>query len=81
MSVKKEKVFSNLVWRFLERTGAQAVALVVSIILARILTPEDYGIIALITVFINILNVFVDSGLGTALIQKKNADDVDFLLI
>lgn len=78
MSVKKEKVFSNLVWRFLERTGAQAVALVVSIILARILTPEDYGIIALITVFINILNVFVDSGLGTALIQKKNADDVDF---
>lgn len=78
MSFSKEKVLSNLVWRFLERTGAQFVALIVSIVLARILSPEDYGTIALITVFINILNVFVDSGLGTALIQKKNADNTDF---
>ena len=67
-----------MVWRFLERTGAQAVALIVSVVLARILSPEDYGTIALITVFINILNVFVDSGLGTALIQKKDADNIDF---
>lgn len=71
MAITRQKVFSNLIWRFLERTGAQAVALIVSIVLARILSPDDYGIIALITVFINILNVFVDSGLGTALIQKK----------
>lgn len=78
MSFSKEKVFSNLIWRFLERTGAQFVALVVSIVLARILSPEDYGTIALITVFINILNVFVDSGLGSALIQKKDADNTDF---
>lgn len=78
MSFSREKVFSNLVWRFLERTGAQFVALVVSIVLARILSPEDYGTIALITVFINILNVFVDSGLGNALIQKKDADNTDF---
>lgn len=78
MVVTKEKVLSNLFWRFLERTGAQSVALIVSIVLARILSPTDYGIIALITVFINILNVFVDSGLGTALIQKKDADDIDF---
>lgn len=62
----------------MERTGAQVVALVVSIVLARILSPEDYGTIALITVFINILNVFVDSGLGNALIQKKDADNTDF---
>ena len=78
MSFSKEKIFSNLIWRFLERTGAQFVALVVSIFLARILSPEDYGTIALITVFINILNVFVDSGLGSALIQKKDADNTDF---
>ena len=45
---------------------------------ARLLTPEDYGTIALVTVFTTILQVFVDSGLGTALIQKKNADDLDF---
>ena len=69
---------SNLIWRFLERTGAQLVTFVVAVVLSRILSPEEYGIIALITVFINILNVFVDSGLGTALIQKKDADAVDF---
>ena len=46
--------------------------------MARILAPEDYGTIALVTVFTTILQVFVDSGLGTALIQKKNADDLDF---
>lgn len=76
--ITKQKVFSNMIWRFLERTGAQLVALIVSIVLARILTPEDYGTIALLLVFINILNVFVDSGLGTALVQKKDADNVDF---
>ena len=71
-------VFSNLIWRFAERCGAQIVTLIVSIVLARILLPEDYGTISLITVFTTILQVFVDSGLGTALIQKKDADDLDF---
>lgn len=78
LSISKQKVFSNLVWRFLERTGAQAVSLVVAVVLARVLSPEDYGTVALMTVFISILNVFVDSGLGAALVQKKDADDVDF---
>lgn len=73
-----KKVVSGFFWRYLERCGAQGVNLVVSIILARLLLPEDYGLIALVTVFITILNVFVDSGLGIALIQKKNADDLDF---
>lgn len=50
----------------------------VSIVLSRLLAPEDYGVIALVTVFTSILQVFVDSGLGTALVQKKNADEVDF---
>lgn len=74
----KQKVVSNLAWRFAERVGAQAVQFVVSIVLARILAPEAYGTIALVTVFITILQVFVDSGLGNALIQKKNADSLDF---
>lgn len=69
---------TNFMWRFTERTAAQLVAFVVSIILARILAPECYGTIALVTVFTTILQVFVDSGLGTALIQKKDADDLDF---
>lgn len=78
MTSNKEFVFSNLIWRFAERCGAQGVKLLVELVLARILLPEDYGLIALVTVFIQILNVFVDSGLGNALIQKKNADDLDF---
>lgn len=76
--MKSEKVISNFIWRFAERCGAQLVSFVVSIVLARILAPEDYGTIALVTVFTAILQVFVDSGLGTALIQKKDADDLDF---
>lgn len=74
----KSKVISSLVWKFLERVCAQAVNLVVSIILARIIAPEQYGVIALTTIFITISNVFVESGLGTSLIQKKNADSKDF---
>ena len=69
---------ANFIWRFTERTAAQLVTFVVSIILARILSPEYYGTIALVMVFTTILQVFVDSGLGTALIQKKDADDLDF---
>lgn len=74
----KQNVFTNLIWRFAERCGAQGVSFIVSIILARILDPKDYGLIALVTVFTTILNVFVDSGMANALIQKKDADDVDF---
>lgn len=78
MNTVKENVISNFIWRFVERCGAQGVAFIVSIILARLLSPELYGTIALVTVFTTILNVFVDSGLGNALIQKKDTDDIDF---
>lgn len=73
-----KRVFSNLIWRFAERCGAQGVAFIVSVVLARLLEPSAYGTIALITVFTNILQTFVDSGFGNALIQKKDADDLDF---
>lgn len=74
----QKKVFSGLIWKFGERIGAQAVSFLVSIILARLLLPSDYGVIALITIFIDIANVFVSSGFGSALVQKKDADEVDF---
>lgn len=74
-------VFGNMLWRFAERSGAQIVALVVSIVLARLLSPNEYGTIALITVFTSISQVFVDSGLGSALVQKKDADDLDYSTI
>ena len=71
-------VIVNFLWRFAERCGAQIIQFIVSIVLARILAPEAYGTIALVLVFSQILQVFVDSGLGNALIQKKDADDLDF---
>lgn len=76
--VTKQNVLSNLAWRFLERCGAQFVTLLVSIILARLLDPKVYGIVALVTVITTILQVFVDGGFATALIQKKDADELDF---
>lgn len=76
--MNSNRLIKNFMWRFAERCGVQSVSLLVSIILARLLSPEEYGTIALVTVFTSILQVFVDSGLGTALIQKKDADDLDF---
>ena len=67
-----------MIWRFLERCGAQGVTFMVSVVLARLLDPSVYGTVALVTVFTAILQVFVDSGMGNALIQKKDADDLDF---
>lgn len=78
MRIERKEVLSNFLWCFAERSGAQIVTFVVSIVLARLLMPEDYGTIALVTVFTTIMQVFVDSGLSTALIQKKDADDLDF---
>lgn len=67
----KNKVMSGLLWKLMERGGTQGIQFIVQIILARLLLPEDYGIIALVLVFITIANVFVQSGFNTALIQKK----------
>ncbi|HJC25122.1 MAG TPA: lipopolysaccharide biosynthesis protein [Candidatus Eisenbergiella merdavium] len=74
----KKTVLSNMLWRLAERCGAQGVSFVVSLILARILLPEAYGVVSLITVFTSILNLFIDSGFKNALIQKKDADQLDF---
>ena len=74
----KSKVISSLFWKFIERGGTQGIQFVVQIVLARLLVPNDYGIIALISIFITISNVFVQSGFNTALIQKKDANEVDF---
>ncbi len=74
----RSRVFSNLSWKFAERIAAQFVTFIVSIILARLLSPQDYGIIAIVTIFITIANVFVSDGFGSALIQKKEVDALDY---
>ena len=76
--MKKNKIIAGLFWKLAERIGAQGVNFIVSIILARLLSPEEYGLVALTTIFISISNVFIERGFETALIQKKNADDLDF---
>ena len=76
--MKQGNVLNNVFWKFAERIGAQFVTVIVSIILARLLSPADYGVIAIVTIFITIANVFVSDGFGNALIQKKNADALDF---
>ena len=77
----KNKIFSGFFWKFNEQISSQLVTFIISIVLARILTPKDYGIVALINVFISLADIFVTSGFGSALIQKKDADDVDFSTI
>lgn len=75
---KKSQVIHGAFWKFAERIAAQLVSLAVSIILARLLSPSEYGTISLVMVFITIANVFVNSGFGQALIQKRDADSLDF---
>ena len=74
----KSTIISSLFWKLLERGGTQGVQFIVQIVLARLLTPEDFGTIAILLVFINLAQVFVQSGFSTSLIQKKDADELDF---
>lgn len=73
-----KKIFlSSFIWKFLERGGTQGIQFILQVFLARLLTPKDYGTVALITVFIAISTVFVQSGFNIALIQKKEIDEED----
>ncbi len=73
----KQSIVTGMIWKLLERGGVQGVQFIVQIILARLLLPSDYGILALVVIFITIANVFVQSGLSTSLIQKKIVDEID----
>ena len=74
----KSKIAPSLLWKILELGGTQGIQFIVSVILARILSPDEFGTIALITIFITIANTFVQSGFATALIQKKDVQDDDY---
>lgn len=76
--VKGQNVISGFFWSFGERITAQLITFVVTIILARLLTPGEYGVVALILGFITLANVFVSNGLGEALVQDKQANEKDF---
>lgn len=74
----KEKALSGAVWKFMERMSAQLVSMVVAILLARLLEPEDYSVVSIVTVFFNFANVFISGGFNAALIQKNDADEEDY---
>ena len=76
--IKSKVILSNMLWKFAERGGSQIVSFVVSIILARLLAPEEFGVISLITVLTNILDIFVDSGFSNALIQKQEVGQKEY---
>lgn len=73
-----DSVIGGLFWTFGERITAQLVTTIVTIVLARILDPGHYGMISIVTVFITFCNIFVSAGFGSAVVQKKKADNLDF---
>ena len=79
--MKREKVLSSLLFKFLERCSVQGIQFIVSIVLARILTPEDYGLLAIVMVFVTLANVFIQTGISTALIQNKQTKEEDYSTI
>lgn len=74
----KDKTVNGMFWSFVQKISSQSITFFVTVILARILTPDDYGIVALAGMFLVLMGVFSDGGLGQALIQKKDADEKDF---
>ncbi|MBQ7252764.1 MAG: lipopolysaccharide biosynthesis protein [Kiritimatiellae bacterium] len=74
----KAKTVSGFLYKMMERVGALGVNFAVSVILARLLLPGEYGLVALSVVLISILDVFVTHGFGNSLIADKHSDDVDF---
>ena len=73
----KEKAVKGVSWNLIERFGIQGIKFVLGVILARLLTPEDFGLIGMITVFFAVAQVFINSGFGTAYVQKKEVTDID----
>ena len=78
IKTRGNSTFGGLFWKFGERITAQIVSTIVTIVLMRIISPEDYGTIAIVTIAISVCNAFVVGGLGNSLIQKKDADNLDF---
>ena len=77
MSLKSQTVH-GVVWSFIERFSVQIVQFVLGIIIARLLSPDEYGLIGMLAIFISISQVFIDGGFSTALIQRQDRDEVDF---
>ena len=78
MSDLKQKTKIGIIWNILEKVAVQGIGFILNIILARLLTPNDYGIVGMITIFLTFSNVFIDSGFSRALIQKQDRTENDY---
>lgn len=76
-NIDKKQVVSSFVWKLLERIFTQGINLIVQIVLARLLLPSDFGSLAIIVAITNYAAIFVQSGIATAIVQKKNIDELD----
>lgn len=77
----KKKTLSSLIWNALQRFGTIGINFISNIILARLLTPDDFGAIGMLMIFIALSNTFIDGGFGSALIQKKDPTQEDYSTI
>ena len=77
----KKKTLTSAAWKFAERIIAQGVSVIVAIVLARLLEPNDYGVVSIVTIFFTFANVIIAGGLNTALIQKKDSDSQDYTIV
>lgn len=74
----KQKTISGLFWQFSQKAVGQVVSFAISVVLARLLMPEEFGVVALASMFTVLIGIFIDCGMSRALVQKKDADDVDY---
>ena len=74
----KKRTISSLVWKLLEKGGNAVIQLLVQIVMARMLAPEQFGALAIMLVFVNVGNVIVQSGLNTSLVQAIDVDRIDY---
>jgi O-antigen/teichoic acid export membrane protein len=81
MPLVKNRVLKATIWSFFQRAGTLVIGFVTNMVLARLLEPEDFGCVAIILVFVNFADILVDSGLTSALIQKKNVSKQDITTV
>ncbi len=78
MSSLKEKTVSGVKWNAIGRLSSQLISFVIGILLARLLSPSDYGVVGMLSIFFAIAQTFIDSGFGSALIRKNDCSEDDF---
>jgi O-antigen/teichoic acid export membrane protein len=74
----RSQLLNGVVWNFIEKVLMRGASFIIGIILARLLSPSDFGLIGMLAVFVAVSNVFIEGGFAKALIQRKNCQDIDF---